>query len=226
MTNVKRTAEYIPTSIAIGLTAASKASSDWVNSTSKGFVTWGGNVISNVGKTAEGMYQNFVGGLSAAWDSFTGFMNGVGESIGGWWSANKTWAAPAAIGLAAVGVAAAVVLSGGAALPAVAALAPIGLATGGLITAPTYSLIGEGQDNEAVIPLNNSVFSSIGKGIADNSTSSGNALDTDRIVESISELKTAIRNISIALYADDRKIAESSNRGNARIARSTSPTAG
>lgn len=41
---------------------------------------------------------------------------------------------------------------------------PLGLARGGIVTAPTLAMIGEGRDREAVIPLNNSVLSAIGGG--------------------------------------------------------------
>ncbi len=43
-----------------------------------------------------------------------------------------------------------------------------GLATGGKVVAPTMALIGEGADNEAVLPLNQSVFSELGRNIAAN----------------------------------------------------------
>lgn len=99
------------------------------------------------------------------------------------------------------------------------------LASGGLVTAPTYSLVGEGKDNEAVIPLNNQVFSSIGKGIADNST--GGSADTERLIDRLDRLEAAIKGmrVDVSLIADDREIAKSSNRGNARINRRFHPIA-
>jgi len=47
------------------------------------------------------------------------------------------------------------------------------------------------------------------------------------VIARLDGLESAIKGIrlDVALYADDRKIAESSNRGNQRITRSTSPTA-
>ena len=89
-------------------------------------------------------------GLSAAWEGFVGFMKATGEKISNWWSANKSWAAPAAgIALAGAGVAA-FVLSGGAAAVAAAIpkLAPLALpamafANGGVVRSPTLALMGE-----------------------------------------------------------------------------------
>lgn len=96
--------------------------------------------------------------------------------------------------------------------------------TGGLFSAPSVIGVGEGKDSEAVIPLNDQVFSSISKGIVENGGSSS-GYESDRIVESINQLKNAIRDIQVVLYADDRAIAQSSNRGNARIDKSYHPIA-
>ena len=43
-----------------------------------------------------------------------------------------------------------------------------GLATGGIVTAPMLAVVGEGKDDEAVIPLNSQVLSQLGAGIAAN----------------------------------------------------------
>jgi hypothetical protein len=43
------------------------------------------------------------------------------------------------------------------------------LAEGGKAVKPTFAMIGEGEDEEAVLPLNKKVFSEVGKGIAENS---------------------------------------------------------
>lgn len=219
MTNAGKTFDYVSSAAAAGLNTASSNIVKWANATSGNMASWGNNLVSNIGKTMSAWYSNFVSSLSAAWDQFTGFMEATGKTISGWWGANQSWAAPAAVACTAVGITAAVVLTGGAAAPAALALAPIGLATGGLVTAPTYSLVGEGKDNEAVIPLNDSVFSRIGKGIADNSISGGNSVDTNRIVEQIAELKDAIQNMTIVLRTSDAEIARSANRGNANINR-------
>lgn len=99
------------------------------------------------------------------------------------------------------------------------------LATGGLITGPTYSLIGEGKDHEAVLPLNSDVYSRIGEGIAENDASSGSGNDFERIINRMDRLESAIRNMEVKLYANDQKIAESANRGNASIDRRYHPVA-
>lgn len=91
------------------------------------------------------------------------------------------------------------------------------LANGGLITGPTYSLIGEGEDDEAVLPLNDKVYSQIAEGIHNNGNSAGT--DTEQIIRHLDHLGDAIQNMKLALYTDDRTIAESANRGNAQISK-------
>lgn len=46
-------------------------------------------------------------------------------------------------------------------------------ASGGVVTAPTLSLIGEAGDNEAVLPLNDNTYSNIAKGISNNGVHGG-----------------------------------------------------
>lgn len=97
-------------------------------------------------------------------------------------------------------------------------------AGGGIFTKPTVAGFGE-DGPEAALPLNDKVFSSIADGISKNSGNGG--LNIERLIERFNSLETAVKGLklNVALYADDRKIAESTNRGNQRIARSTSPTA-
>jgi len=84
-----------------------------------------------------------------------------------------SWAGPAAPALAAgvIGTATAGIAKIGA--------DAIGLEEGGLVTDRTFAEIGEGSDQEAVIPLNSSVFGQLGEGIVANmpggrSSSGGN----------------------------------------------------
>ena len=49
----------------------------------------------------------------------------------------------------------------------------IGLEEGGLVTGRTFAEIGEGSDQEAVIPLNSSVFGQLGEGIVANMPGGG-----------------------------------------------------
>ncbi|HCW79828.1 MAG TPA: hypothetical protein DG942_01835 [Ruminococcaceae bacterium] len=96
------------------------------------------------------------------------------------------------------------------------------LASGAFITGPTDAIIGEGRDNEAVLPLNDTVYSRIGKGIRKNDESTGRSsenIDTDKIIKHLDALGEAIQNMKLALYTDDRTIAESANRGNAQISK-------
>lgn len=158
-------------------------------------------------------------------------MSGVGKNIGNWWDANKSWAAPTAvaIGLAALNIGIAVATAG-TSVPAQVALAgATGLATGGLVTAPTLSLIGEGKDHEAVLPLNNNVFSQIAQGIQKDSADNGNSEEIlyrmDNISKRMETLEKAILERPVKLYANGRKIAESANRGNQEIDRCYHPIA-
>ena len=135
MGNARTTLAYIPTAAQSALQSAGESFSSWISATSSGFAQWGSNVIKNAGTAAEGLFSNIVSGLSAAWTQFKNAMAAMGEAITGWWSANKSWAAPAiGVGLAGLAIGA-IVVSGGGALAAAPALAA--LATGGVLTEPT-----------------------------------------------------------------------------------------
>jgi uncharacterized protein YlxW (UPF0749 family) len=189
MINTRKTFAYIPTAVIGGLKAAGKVISSWIPSVSKGFVNFGKNLMQNAGKTAEGMYSSFVAGLSAMWGQFTGFMSGVGKKINEVWIAHKSWVAPAAVDLIGLGAAAIAVTGGAAAIPAIAALAPVGLAAGGLVTGPTFTMTGEGKYPEAVLPLNDDVYSRIGKGIQN----SGNGSVSDEAVELLHSIDHSLK---------------------------------
>ena len=96
-------------------------------------------------------------------------------------------------------------------------------ANGGIFDTPTIAGIGEAGP-EAALPLNDEAFSKIAKGIVKNSGSSNDKVDTDRILDRMDKMEHAIENIQVFLYTDDKKIAESANRGN-RVLGRTSPTA-
>lgn len=80
-----------------------------------------------------------------------------------------------------------------------------GLAKGGLVTGPTFAMVGEGRHDEAVLPLSSGVFSKLGQGIAqhlDGSVGNGELvvnvmLDGRQIVSSVrKELK---RDLTVSL---------------------------
>ena len=228
MTNIRTTAAYIPVALAAGLSASNEALSTWITSNANGFNTWGSGVVSIVGNAAQGIYQNFVSGLSAAWESFVGFAKATGKTIlGGFVAAEYAAKKYGKYVPLAIGAAALIGITAGAAVPgiaAVAALAPIGLATGGLITGPTSAIIGEGRNDEAVLPLNPQVFASIGKGIRESGgISGGSGIDTERIIDRLDSLEQAISGMKVVLKTNDRTIAESANRGNVGIGRRYSP---
>lgn len=86
-------------------------------------------------------------------------------------------------------------------------------ASGGVITAPVMSLMGEGKDNEAVLPLNQNTFASLGRNIA-NTIGGGpvmvnvNNYTTSKVTvteeTSTGDIKTQIVNIVIEEIASNR----------------------
>lgn len=94
-------------------------------------------------------------------------------------------------------------------------------AMGAVFNAPTIAGLGEAGP-EAALPLNDAVYSRIGKGIRKNDESIGRSsesIDTDKIIKHLDALADAIQNMKLALYTDDRTIAESANRGNTQISK-------
>ena len=86
-------------------------------------------------------------------------------------------------------------------------------ASGGVITAPVMSLMGEGKDNEAVLPLNQNTFASLGRNIANtigggpvmvNVNNYTNSKVTVTEETSTSDIKTQIVNIVIEEIASNR----------------------
>lgn len=199
MPNVKTTLAYIPTAAQSALQSAGESFSSWISATSSGFAQWGSNVIDNAGKAAEGLFSNIVGGLSAAWEQFVGFMRGIGEKISNWWSANKSWAAPAiGVGLAGLAIGA-IAVSGGGALAAAPALAAIpALANGGVLTSPQVVLAGEysnaSRDPEIISPRS-MMYDTF-----------RDAQDTDVVVNAImagvNQIVRAIQDSNVEVYVD------------------------
>ncbi|WP_444659394.1 hypothetical protein ACRQV7_03000 [Caproiciproducens sp. R2] len=98
------------------------------------------------------------------------------------------------------------------------------MASGGLFTSSHIVEVGEGADDEAILPLNSQVFSGIGRGIRENGgIVSGNGIDTERIIDRLDSLEQAISGMKVVLKTNDRTIAESANRGSAGIGRRYSP---
>lgn len=86
-------------------------------------------------------------------------------------------------------------------------------ASGGVITAPIMSLMGEGKDNEAVLPLNQNTFASLGRNIANtigggpvmvNVNNYTNSKVTVTEETSTGDMKTQIVNIVIEEIASNR----------------------
>jgi len=102
-------------------------------------------------------------------------LSGIGTAVTG---------AIESAGSALSGMATAIGSAAAAAAPTIGegmlALAPVGLAKGGIVTAPTLAVIGEGKGPEAVIPLDQ-LGSIMGKGAAPAPSGSGNAASTQPI---------------------------------------------
>ena len=123
----------------------------------------------------------------------------MGEAITGWWSANKSWAAPAiGVGLAGLAIGA-IVVSGGGALAAAPALAAIpALANGGVLTSPQVVLAGEygnAKSNPEIITPQNLMYDTFRE-----------AQDTDVVVNAImagvNQIVRAIQDSNVEVYVD------------------------
>ena len=120
----------------------------------------------------------------------------MGEAITGWWSANKSWAAPAiGVGLAGITIGA-IALSGGGALAAVPALAA--LASGGVLTEPTAALVGEypgARRNPEIVTPQSLMYDTF-----------RDAQDTDVVVNAImagvNQIVRAIQDSNVEVYVD------------------------
>ena len=199
MSNSRTTLAYIPTAAQSALQSAGESFSSWISATSSGFASWGNNIIQNAGKAAEGLFSNIVGGLSAAWNEFKSAMTAMGEAITGWWSANKSWAAPAiGVGLAGLAIGA-IVVSGGGALAAAPALAAIpALANGGVLTSPQVVLAGEysnARSNPEIVTPQSLMYDTFRE-----------AQDTDVVVNAIlsgvQQIVRAIQDSNVEVYVD------------------------
>lgn len=97
-------------------------------------------------------------------------------------------------------------------IPSIRKIEVPALAEGGLASGPTMAMIGEGQYREAVLPLSQSVYAEIAKGI---SAQSGNTA----VVNLLERLLRAVEAIdpTFELNLDDRGIARLANSGNKRL---------
>lgn len=206
MGNARTTLAYIPTAAQSALQSAGESFTSWINATSSNFAAWGSNVVKNAGTAAEGLFSNIVSGLSAAWTQFKNAMAAMGEAITGWWSANKSWAAPAiGVGLAGITIGA-IALSGGGALAAVPALAA--LASGGVLTEPTAALVGEypgAKRNPEIVTPQNLMYDTF-----------KDAQDTDAVVNAImagvQQIVRAIQDSNVEVYVDGDGTAQQNRR--------------
>lgn len=176
------TAVMLYPSIAFG--RAGKTIADFINSSSKNFANWCNNLVNNIGVTMKNWYETLTSSLASAWDSFVGFMRGIGESISNWWSGAKEWVIPTAIVVGGVAVTASAIVTGGATLPLMAALAD-----GGVLTRPTPVLAGEypgAKSNPEIVTPQNLMYETNLKA----NVPVLNAIEemTDRLTESFSNV--------------------------------------
>ena len=127
----KRTSEAftsVATSVYEGLQNGADNVVAFVNSTASSIWSWATNTAQNIASWATNVAQNVGKALSSAWENFKDFMSATGQAISGWWSENKSWAVPVAIGAAVtVGAIALAPFTGGASLGAIALAADGGM---------------------------------------------------------------------------------------------------
>ena len=97
-------------------------------------------------------------------------------------------------------------------------------AKGGLFDSPNLVGVGEAGP-EAVLPLNDSVYSEIGEGIIKALSTGTDSASIDKIISRMDSLQSAIENMQIVVKADNKKLAESVNAGNRIIGQRYSPIA-
>ena len=223
MSNLRSVAVFISTVFSSPLTAANDAFNSFFSVSNKNSIKWGNAIVDVFASAVQTMYDNLVSSLKAQLVVFAAAARTMGKNIVGTLvshgpTINKVLnAAPFAAG--ALGM----IAAGAAAIPAIAPMiAALAFDKGGIVTAPTVGLIGEGKDNEAIIPLNPSTFSQIARGIKENS---GSASPTDftPILQRMDELEKAISEMQIFLYTDDKKLADSVHKGERLLGR-TAPT--
>jgi len=73
-------------------------------------------------------------------------------------------------------------------------------ADGGIVNSPTFALIGEGRDSEAVIPLNANTFQAIADGISQ-AGGANNTLIINGDVNNAGDLDTIMSEFSSAIYS-------------------------
>lgn len=187
MTNFRTVMSSFIESAQAGLTSTATMFANWINSTSSNIAAWGNNVASNIASAVSGLVSSIGSGLSSAWESISGFASSVGASIGNWWNDNKSWVVPVA-GVTLAGIAVgAVVLSGGAALPAVSTLG-----TAALASAPALA-------NGAVIPPNSKFLAMLG-----DQTSGRNLEAPENLIRQIVREESGIGDININIqYTGD-----------------------
>ena len=119
--NTRKGFANVAENVYLGLTNAAQNIASFVNSASSNVASWVGNTATNIANWATNIASNVGKALSSAWENFKNFMSATGEAVSGWWSENKTWAIPAAVGATiAVAAIALAPFTGGASLAGLA----------------------------------------------------------------------------------------------------------
>lgn len=90
------------------------------------------------------------------------------------------------------------------------------LASGGLAYGPTLAMIGEGRDREAVLPLNQSVYAEIAKGI--------NSQGNPAVILLLEKILDAVLQIDPNIIMDGQSLATASSGYYAAEQRRTGPS--
>jgi hypothetical protein len=167
------------TGLNMDLTTSTAKMNNWKETSDEAMNTWSANSTSNLQKVLASV-NNLISAYSVLKSLEQSLSNNNGSNPS---PAATNWLAP--VGEALNSISSGIGQSIESAIPALGslgagglaalALSPIGLATGGIVTAPTLAMVGEGGGPEAVIPLDRlgSVLGNGSQGM-DGSSQSGN----------------------------------------------------
>lgn len=219
-TNVKEVFDYIGDTSTKGLNSAGKNIASWAQGTWDNFAKWANGVGDATYKGMKNLLSTVGNALESAWGGIVDFFSMIGETISGWWNGKSTMdkVLTVALPVAVAGAIVATVLTGGAAAPAFVAAAPAlipAFAKGGIISKPTYGLLGEypnaNSNPEIVTPQN----------IMYNTVVAANAEIVVAFNSIANRIIAAIENKELDIVLGDDEIARSAKRGNERMTRLT-----
>lgn len=156
-------------SIYNGLQNAANNIVSFVNGTASAIAEWARSGVQNFADWANGVIDSVVSGLKTAWESFKSFMSATGQAISGFWSENKQWIVPVAVGAAiTIGAIALAPATGGASLGALAFAANGGVFDEGQMFIAREAgpeLVGQ-VGNKTTVMNNDQIVAAVSTGVA------------------------------------------------------------